>query len=98
MNGVTLILLAYPCGYLADRFSREKTLRIAGVVGMVAVLTSVISFLRDDLNLIALSMSLWGVYAACYCPALESIFADSLQHGSRSTVFSWKHSVREISS
>ena len=68
MNGITLIVLAYPSGWIADRFSRDRTLRVAGGIGFVAVVFSLYAFSSDSLPLVALCMAMWGVYAgACVC-------------------------------
>ena len=96
MHGIALILCAFPAGWLADRFSRQFTLRIAGILGYISVAVSLVAFSTANLSLLYVVHLLWGGYNGLFAPAVDSLFADSAKQGLRSNAFAWKHMVRYI--
>ncbi len=91
--GLTMTVVVFPAGILADKFRRDIMLKIASVFGLAGL--AVILF-GNNMVSIFVALSLWGFYQALTRPALESILADSLESGRRSRVYSWLHLVRQI--
>ena len=92
-----MIVFAFPSGYLADRYRRDRMLRLSACVGFIAIILSLFTFssLHDSLLLLYVCLILWALFDASNNAALESIFADSVPPGERSRIFSYKHSVSE---
>lgn len=78
------LLTAPLAGYLADKFRRDAVLRVAATIGLVAGLTLAASmYFQGSVWHFFLAMALMGTYRGFNNPAVESIFADSVQTGKR---------------
>lgn len=78
------LLTAPFAGYLADRFRRDAVLRVAAAIGLVAGLTLAAGlYFEGPIWHFVLAMGLMGSYRGFNNPAVESIFADSIQTGKR---------------
>ena len=95
VGGMVQLAAAFPAGACADRLGRQQVLRAAaaffvpaGVFTLLCVL-----YLRTHTGLhiffIALlaSQCLWGLHLGVQSPALEAIFADSVESGGRSFLY-----------
>lgn len=97
-KGAAQLILAFPSGYLADRWRRSRMLRLAGVVGLIALYVTITGFLQNALHIMFVSLPLWGAFYAAYSPAMESLFADSLAASpTRSRYFALKASILNFS-
>ena len=100
-QGITQVALAFPVGFLSDKFLRQTMLRCACVIGSIALgLTCYIYVdLQHGANLYFFygTFMLWGSYIVFSNPNLESIFADSIATGQRSRLFSVKVTVMQFS-
>ncbi|MFW9924219.1 MAG: MFS transporter [Candidatus Thorarchaeota archaeon] len=101
-SGITMTLFVFPAGYLADKFRRDIILKSATSLGLAAlVFVSLVgsNFLTFELNIIFIfiSMLLWGFFNALVRPSLEAIFADSVESGYRSKIYSWGHMIQQFS-
>lgn len=94
MHGIFLFLFAFPSGWLADRFSRQFVLRIAGVLGLVSIGVSLAAFSWSSIALLYVIHGMWGAYNGLFAPSIDSLFADSVKKGMRSDAFAWKHMVQ----
>jgi MFS family permease len=92
ITGISMTVLVFPSGYFADKFGREKMLRLASVIGISAMLTLVFS---ANIIPIFVALFLWGAFQGISRPAFESIFADSVKTGKRSGIYSRLHLVRQ---
>ncbi len=78
------LLTAPLAGYLADKFRRDAVLRVAAAIGLVAGLTLAAGLYSEGpIWHFVLAMGLMGMYRGFNNPAVESIFADSVQTGKR---------------
>jgi len=93
VSGIAMTAIVFPAGILADKRQRQFMLRIAGFVGIFAMM-----FLAsaNTISLIFLAMLLWGAFQGITRPAFESIVADSLRTGKRSGIYAKIHLVRQI--
>ncbi|MBD3189071.1 MAG: MFS transporter [Candidatus Heimdallarchaeota archaeon] len=92
-TGITMTIVVFPAGYLADRFRRDIMLKIAAVIGTAALF---IVFFGHTIITILIALLLWGFYQGLTRPSLESIFADSVKSGHRSRIYSWAHFARQF--
>ncbi len=92
ITGVSMTALVFPSGYFADRFGRDKMLRLASLIGISAMMTLIFS---ADIIPIFVALFLWGAFQGISRPAFESIFADSVPTGNRSGIYSKLHLVRQ---
>src|SRR6056297_3415104 len=93
VSGIAMTAIVFPAGIFTDKHERQVMLRIAGIVGVAAMI-----FLSaaSSLSLIFLAMLLWGAFQGMSRPAFESIVADSLKTGKRSGIYAKIHLVRQI--
>ncbi|EKX38858.1 hypothetical protein GUITHDRAFT_89258 [Guillardia theta CCMP2712] len=94
-QGVCMAISALPAGYLADKFGRSRLLKVAVVVGLLALTTgqAAIWFCQSDSSSyisMLVSLCLWGTFTGISNPALEALFADSVESGRRSSLYTWK--------
>ena len=92
-SGITMTLFVFPAGFFADRFRRDILLKVAGIVGIIAL--GFIAFGNSFLY-IFISLFLLGLFNALIRPSLEAIFADSVVSGYRSKIYSWGHMVQQF--
>ncbi|GAB5355841.1 hypothetical protein AAMO2058_000239700 [Amorphochlora amoebiformis] len=90
IQGTAQVIVAIPSGiYLTDGIGRDKTLKIAGVVGIVCVGVTLSALLIDfEKNkryiFLCVSLALWGAYSGVWAGSLESIYADSVHESEKS--------------
>ncbi|MGC9779899.1 MAG: MFS transporter [Candidatus Heimdallarchaeota archaeon] len=92
-SGITMTLFVFPAGFLADKFRRDIIMKLATPIGLAGI-----GFLifGQSIIFILVSMLLWGLFNAFIRPTSESIFADSVESGYRSRIYSWNHLVRQV--
>ncbi|NHJ05833.1 MAG: MFS transporter [Candidatus Heimdallarchaeota archaeon] len=92
-SGITMTLFVFPAGFMADRFRRDIILKSATVIGIASM-----GFLifGNSIIYILISLLLWGLFNAFVRPSLEALFADSVESGYRSKLYSWGHLVNQI--
>ena len=92
-SGITMTLFVFPAGFMADRFRRDVILKSATVIGIASM-----GFLifGNSIIYILVSLLLWGLFNALVRPSLEALFADSVESGYRSKIYSWGHLVNQI--
>ncbi|KAJ0403899.1 hypothetical protein ATCC90586_003981 [Pythium insidiosum] len=96
VQGIAQLLCSYPAGYLADHSRRDRVLRYAGSLGLVAALLTCAAVLLCHYALLVVAFALWGLFAALQSPAMESLFAESVPHGRRSYPFMIKYNVSNV--
>ncbi|GLE10952.1 hypothetical protein PINS_up023225 [Pythium insidiosum] len=96
VQGIAQLLCSYPAGYLADHTRRDRVLRYAGVLGLIAAALTCAAVLLCHYALLVAAFALWGLFAALQSPAMESLFAESVPHGRRSYPFMIKYNVSNV--
>ncbi|MBY9002236.1 MAG: MFS transporter [Candidatus Heimdallarchaeota archaeon] len=92
-TGIVLTIFVFPAGLFADKYGRDKLLKIASVIGLASIIIIIVG---NSIVFIFISLSLWGLFQALNRPSLESIFADSVESGRRSKIYSWLHLTRNF--
>lgn len=92
-TGVTMTIVVFPSGFLADRFRRDWMLKAAAVFGLIS---AGILFFANTLTMIFISLIIWGLYQGLTRPSLEALFADSVPSGDRSVIYSWRQMFGQI--
>ena len=93
IRGLTMLLFLFPAGYLADKFRRDIIIKIAAVIGIIAI--GLIAF-GNSFTTIFVSLVLLGIFSALLVPSYETIFADSIPSGYRSKIYSWRYLLNQI--
>lgn len=93
ISGIAMTAIVFPAGWLADKFPRDRILRIAAFAGIASM---IILGLAKDIYLIMTALFFWGGFQGLSRPAFESILADSLATGNRSGTYSRLHLVRQF--
>jgi len=94
ISGISMTLFVLPSGILADKYPRDKILKIAAYIGIAAM---AVLGAAANIYLIMIALFLWGLFQGVSRPAFESILADSLETGNRSGIYSKIHLVRQFS-
>lgn len=93
ISGFVMLLLVLPSGLLADRWSREGTIRIAIASGMIGILFLI---LGQSIYTIILGLVFFGGFQALSGPAAEALLADSIRSGNRSGIYTRIHVTRQF--
>jgi len=93
VTGITLTIFVFPSGYFADKIGRDLLLKIAAVIGTIGLFFILFG---KTLVFIFIALALWGLFQGLTRPSLESIFADSVESGKRSRIYSWMHLTRQL--
>jgi MFS family permease len=94
VSGIAMTAIVFPAGFMADKFPRDRILRISAFAGIIAMLSLGIA---SNIIMIMVALFLWGAFQGLSRPAFESILADSLPTGARSGTYSRIHLVRQLS-
>lgn len=95
VRGIATLLAAFPAGLLSDRYGRTKTLRIAALLGAVALVWAIVAVSDDSLSQMRVACVSMGLFQAFNNAPLESIFADSVGLGRRTLLFARKHAIMQ---
>lgn len=85
--GISQLLFSFPAGYLADKFRRDRMLKMASVVGLVAISTTIVASHQRSYWLLAFALSIWGSFWGVAYTCISALFADSIRDGERSLWF-----------
>ena len=97
LNGTIQLLVALPSGAAADRWRRDRVLRVGLVLGVVAMGVLGAAVEQDRLWPLLVAMGCVGTYKGCVLPTVETIFADSVPSGRRTEFNATKYVVRLLS-
>jgi MFS family permease len=93
ITGLAMTITVLPAGYFSDKTQHRYMLRIASVVGFFSLNFALFA---DTLDVMFLALLFWGLFQGLNRPSVESIFADSVESGTRSKVYSQVHLVRQL--
>ncbi|MHA2156170.1 MAG: MFS transporter [Candidatus Hodarchaeales archaeon] len=93
ITGFAMTITVLPAGYLSDKTQHRYMLRIAAIAGFVGLSFAIFA---TSLELMFLALLFWGLFQGLNRPSVESIFADSVESGTRSEVYAQVHLVRQL--
>ena len=87
MQGLSQALFAVLAGVAADKSSRDRVLKAAGMVGSLSVVCTLFALFADfdwvttarRFDMVVVALVCWGAYQGIWTTSLESIFADSVK-------------------
>lgn len=106
-QGMSTLIVALPVGYLADRFSKAKTVWIGGAFTPVAVGATAFAVIYGTehaehstlcVYILMGAMCIWGFIAAVSNGPAQALYADSIAEGSRSEYYNTLFVVYLLSS
>mmetsp|Transcript_1736 Transcript_1736/g.2403 ORF Transcript_1736/g.2403 Transcript_1736/m.2403 type:complete len:576 (-) Transcript_1736:146-1873(-) len=88
ISGISQLAASFPSGYLADKYRRDVSCKVASVIGIVAVAWTIftIQYSLSYLHL-CIALGLHGCFWGTANTSLMALFADSIQDGDRSYYF-----------
>ncbi len=93
ITGLAMTITVLPAGFIADKTARRYVLRAAAGIGFIGLMFALFA---DSLEMIFVSLLFWGLFQGMNRPSVESIFADSVESGARSSIYAWVHLVRQF--
>ncbi|MHA1685971.1 MAG: MFS transporter [Candidatus Heimdallarchaeaceae archaeon] len=93
-TGLSMTLLVFPAGILADRVRRDLVLKIAALFGLISL--GIMIIFGDNIYWIFAALVFWGAFQGFNRPGLEAILADSIPTRRRSKVYVWLYLIRQI--
>jgi len=87
--GISQLLASIPTGYFSDVYRRDTMLKLASLVGLVAVVVSLMAVYHTPRSffLLVVALAVWGIFWGIANTALGALFADSIADGDRSYYF-----------
>ena len=95
-QGMSELIVAFPVGYLADKYSKAKCVLVGGLLTPFAVAATAFAVIygtdhpehnKPCVYMLIGAMCLWGVVAAISSGPLQALYADSVAEGKRSDYF-----------
>ncbi|MBN1981343.1 MAG: MFS transporter [Chitinivibrionales bacterium] len=93
LMGFATTIVVFPAGMIVDKIGKERVIRIAASVGIIAVFFMIFSL---SIYGICIGLVLWGLFEGLSKPAVDSLFADSIASGSRSGIYCSAHAVEQF--
>eukprot|EP00977_Amphora_coffeiformis_P015293 scaffold4494_cov161-Amphora_coffeaeformis.AAC.12 len=94
--GLAQLVTSFPTGYLADRHRRDLLLRVASVVGFLAMASTLFAIHQSHYVALVIALAVWGCYWGISNTAMSAIFADSIPIGERSKYFTQRSLLMNI--
>ena len=85
--GLCQMIVAFPTGYFADRYRRDKILQSSSFAGMIAISATLLAIYKSSYHYMTFALATWGIAGGMFNPSLSAIFADSVPDGKRSQYF-----------
>jgi MFS family permease len=111
VQGLTQLLTALPVGFLADTWSKSKTMKLGGAIMLLTIALNLWALLdinrwADENNTVAsrcfiilvVALGLWGLVTGISYGPSQALFADSIPRGKRSEMLTWLYSFYLLSS
>ena len=90
--GLVMVALAVPLGILTDRLARQVLLRAGVAAGLASAVAQTLALQLRHVPLLYAAAGLSGMASAIVGPALAANFADSIQTGDRTLLYTWQYS------
>ena len=87
MMGICQLICSFPAGYLADKFRRDRLLKVGSFVGLCAIAATIVALHHGSYWLLIIALALWGGCWGIIYTATSALFADSIKDGDRSFWF-----------
>ncbi|PWI48523.1 hypothetical protein CEE45_06465 [Candidatus Heimdallarchaeota archaeon B3_Heim] len=93
ITGLAMTITVLPAGYISDKTQHRYMLRLAAIVGFIGLSFALFA---SSLEIMFLALLFWGLFQGMNRPSVESIFADSVESGTRSEIYAQVHLVRQL--
>lgn len=87
LTGMMQLLSSFPSGWLADKYRRDKMLKLGSIVGFLAATSTLIASRMNDFTALGIALSIWGIFWGICNTSVMALFADSIVDGDRSYYF-----------
>lgn len=87
LMGMSQLLSSFPSGWLADKYRRDKMLKLGSVVGFFAAASTLIASQMKSFTALGIALSIWGLFWGICNTSVMALFADSIADGDRSYYF-----------
>ncbi len=94
--GLSQLLISFPAGVLADKYRRDTMLKASSIVGLLAVIVTVIATYFKSFVLLGVGLSFWGIYWGISFTSTYALFADSIRDGERSKYFTQRMIIQML--
>jgi MFS family permease len=96
-GGIGELLAACVSGFGADRFGKERFVRLASCMCLVAIALVALGVEYEHLATLIIASAASGASYGAFFPCVEGIFADSVPSGRRTFVYNVKYGLETIS-
>jgi MFS family permease len=87
MMGISQLVSSFPSGWLADKYRRDKMLKLGSAVGFCAAASTLVASRMNDFTALGVALSIWGLFWGICNTSVMALFADSIEDGDRSYYF-----------
>lgn len=92
--GVSQLVSSFPSGVLADKYRRDTILKLSAIVGVIAAISTTVAARDKSYSVLAVALSIWGLYQGASGTSISALFADSMMDGDRSKYFTQQKIVQ----
>jgi len=85
--GLSQLVASFPSAILADKYRRDYMLRVASLVGVAAVLSTLVALYSTSYIYLIVALCIWGCYWGIANTSISALFADSIKDGQRAHYF-----------
>ena len=91
--GLSQLIVSLPSGYFADKYRRDTMLRVASMVGIVAIAITLSALYYADYRYLVAALAVWGTYWGIANTSVSALFADSIKQGQRAYYFTQRSTL-----
>lgn len=94
MSGIAQLTFSPVVGYVADKVSKHFVLRMAGILGIVCAVLTLLVLLTDNFYGLYGCMFGWGIYWGATVLVIDAVIADAVPSGERSIVYTTRFTMQ----
>ena len=94
--GVSQLVTSFPSAILSDRFRRDIILKSGSLVGVVAIILTIVSTMNRDFLILGVALATWGLFWGMSNTSLSALFADSIMDGDRAYYFTNRAILQQL--
>jgi MFS family permease len=85
--GMSQVLVAFPAGHAADKYGRDRVLRLGSLVGFISISILCFAVYKQNYSTLAIALAASGVFMGITSPCTMALLADSIREGQRAKYF-----------